>query len=268
MWRRLALFGLVGLFGGCKTPASSTLEVVRRSGTLRVGMTGDYRPFSYLDGAGRLRGFDVEAALDLGRALGSRVRFVRSEWSELVDDLLAGRFDIAMGGIRLTPERAARAGATRCYLPAGRGLLIRRDDADRFHHLSDIDQKGLDVAVEPGGASERFAREQLEQAQVIVLEQRRLIPQLVGSGAVDAAIIDVIEAIRAANRDRNVVAVDPLHPLTNERFVYLVRPADEALRAWVDRWIARRYTDGSWKRLRERWIGVPNPAPAPHDAYD
>src|SRR4051794_17573175 len=39
-----------------------SLGRIRQTGVLRVGCTGDYDPFSFLDSRGRFRGIDSEAA--------------------------------------------------------------------------------------------------------------------------------------------------------------------------------------------------------------
>ena len=61
--------------------ASARLDDILKRGTLRVGMTGDYLPFTYLDKAtSKFRGFDVDMAEALGKALGVKVEFVQTAW--------------------------------------------------------------------------------------------------------------------------------------------------------------------------------------------
>src|ERR1700741_3231406 len=80
-------------------PSSRLDEIIKR-GTLRVGMTGDYAPFSLLDGTtGKFRGFDVDMAEALGKTLGVKVEFVKTAWPQLAKDFEAENFDVAMGGV-------------------------------------------------------------------------------------------------------------------------------------------------------------------------
>jgi len=73
------------------------LEAIVQRGTLRVGMTGDYAPFSAFDPAtSTFRGFDVDMADGLGKALSVRVEYVRTAWPQLTGDFEADRFDVAM----------------------------------------------------------------------------------------------------------------------------------------------------------------------------
>jgi len=54
-------------------PANSRLDDIIKRGTLRVGMTGDYQPFTYFDKAtAKFRGFDVDMAEALARRSASR----------------------------------------------------------------------------------------------------------------------------------------------------------------------------------------------------
>ena len=87
------------------TPSSRLDDIIKR-GTLRVGMTGDYLPFTYLDKTtSAFRGFDVDMAEALGKALGVKVEYVQTAWPKLMADFDAGSFDIAMGGISITLDR-------------------------------------------------------------------------------------------------------------------------------------------------------------------
>src|SRR5580704_9760017 len=82
---------------------ASRLDDIVKRGTLRVGMTGDYLPFTYLDRTtARFRGFDVDMAEALGKALGVRIEYVQTAWPQLMQDFEADKFDIAMGGISIT----------------------------------------------------------------------------------------------------------------------------------------------------------------------
>src|SRR5207248_3486447 len=99
-------FGTVGMITSERSP---TLGRIRAAGVLRVGTTGDYTPFSLRRADGSYEGADIEMAHDLAERLGVRVTFVPTIWVELLDDFLADRFNIAMGGVTVTAARAQKA---------------------------------------------------------------------------------------------------------------------------------------------------------------
>src|ERR1700712_1786451 len=85
---------------------ASRLDDIMKHGVLRVGMTGDYLPFTAFDKAtSGFKGFDVDMAEALGKALGVRIEYIQTSWPRLMNDFEADRFDIAMGGISITLDR-------------------------------------------------------------------------------------------------------------------------------------------------------------------
>ena len=87
--------------------SSAALEVILSRGILRVGMAGDYQPMSYLDPvSGMYVGFDAELAEDLAATLGVELEYVMTSWPTLMEDTLAGKFDLAICGITITESLA------------------------------------------------------------------------------------------------------------------------------------------------------------------
>ena len=84
--------------GAAKSP-----EEIRERKVLRVGTAGDYQPMSYLDpDTGKYVGFDAELAEDLAAELGVELEYVKTSWPTLMEDTLAGKFDLAICGITIT----------------------------------------------------------------------------------------------------------------------------------------------------------------------
>ena len=81
------------------------LDAIVGGGTLRVGLTEDYRPFSFADASGKVEGIDVDMAMSLAQSLGVRLEIVKTSWSTLKSDLETNSFDVAMGGITITLDR-------------------------------------------------------------------------------------------------------------------------------------------------------------------
>src|SRR5271165_3145550 len=86
---------------------TSRLDAILSAQVLRVGTTGDYRPFTALDKTtGAYSGLDIDLAYSLADALGVKVEFEATTWPTLASDFESGAFDIAMGGVSVTLERA------------------------------------------------------------------------------------------------------------------------------------------------------------------
>src|SRR5258708_18652705 len=134
--------------------APSRLDDIIKRGTLRVGMTGDYLPFTYFDKTtSAFRGFDVDMAEALGKALGVRVEYVQTAWPKLMADFEAGTFDIAMGGVSITLDRQKKGMFSTPIMREGKTPIARCSNKDKFETIAEIDKPGTRVIVNPGGTN-------------------------------------------------------------------------------------------------------------------
>ncbi len=241
----------------------SHLDTIIERGTINVGTTGDYRPFSYLRTDGSFEGMDIDTAHALGEALGVEVRFVKTSWPELVAGIHQGRYDIAMSGINRTLERQKVVGLTDAYFTLGKCPLIRKSDRERFPNLEAIDRPGVKIGVNPGGTNEAFVREHIQNAVIIVIENNLAIPNAVASAKVDVMITDNVEAVLAARENELLHAVSPDAPLTHDELSYMLPRGDPAFRNWLDLWIHRMKLTGELDRIRQKWLGASTPPGLP-----
>ena len=116
-------------------------------------------------------GADVELARRLGEALSLRAVFVHTSWRALLEDLRGDRFDIAVGGISVTPARAAVATFSLPTTRSGKTAVGRCADARRLGDLGAIDHKTITVIVNPGGTNETFARGHLHSARLMFTDE-------------------------------------------------------------------------------------------------
>ena len=189
------LSAVAALIAGCTAPQPDALTAVRARGVLRVGATGDYKPMSFRDPAtGRYWGFDAELAEDLARDLGVKLEYVPTTWPTLMRDTLDGRFDLALCGITITPERQRRALMSDGYLDNGKTVLCRAEDAKKYTSLAVIDRPEVRVMENPGGLNEKFARKHLPHATLVIHPVNEEIPGLVAAGKADVMITEIMEA--------------------------------------------------------------------------
>lgn len=229
---RLIVIGLL-LASASLSVSARDLDAILDSGTLRVGTTGDYKPFSYLD-EGKYSGFDIDMAERLAENMGLEVEFVETSWPTLMDDLKADKYDIGMGGISRTTARQLQARYSHPYLTYGKTPLVHVDNAGRFSSLEDIDQPEIKIGVNPGGTNEAFVSDNIRQAEVVVVERNLDIPPAVAAKDVDVMITDSPEAIFYANADENLAAPLADEPFTKSQLAYLMQADAERLQDTVN----------------------------------
>ncbi len=216
-------------------------------GELRVGTTGDYAPFS-LERAAALSGSDITRARRFARSLGLSVRFVRTSWSSLMQDYARGAFDVAVGGVSVTPERSAVARFSLPYYHGGKTAIARCRDRDKLNSLAALDQPNVRVIVNPGGTNERFARSQLSHADLRLFPDNRTIFAEIIAGRADVMVSDDVE----------VALQTKLHPELCRSTKELFAPADKAWLVQPDEQLQREL-DAWWTRE----LSSARPAAAP-----
>lgn len=219
---------------------------------MRVATTGDYRPFSFYGPDGSRRGIDVDVAKALADALGVPVEWVDTSWPTLLDDLAAGRFDIAMSGISITPARADVGCFGTPYFETAKTVLARCVVVGRYHTLASIDRPDVTVIVNPGGSNERFVRTHLSHARRVLHPDNVSIFAALVAGGADLMITDRVEAQlqAAANPTLCVsddVAFEPVHK------AYLM-PGDPRWRTWFDSWFARYRDSDAYREILARYL--------------
>ena len=233
----------------------SRLDLMVQRGTLRVGTTGDFKPFSYLNPAtNEYEGHDIDAAKLLAESLGVKVEFVKTTWPTLLRDLQDNKYDVAMCGITRNLARQRVAALTHPYINVGKSPLIRTADRERFKTLADIDQTGVKIGVNPGGTNERFVRANIKNATVVVIERNLSIPEKIVAGEVDVMITDNVEAMIVSKADPRLYAVDPDNTYTKDDFGYLLPRDDSAWLNYVNLWMELMKLKGEFARLHQKWI--------------
>ena len=91
--------------------ATPTLAAER----LRIATTGGYPPFTYVDDAGEVAGFDVDIARALCAELGVECEMVLEEWERLIPELRAGSFDAIAASMSITEKRRELVSFTERY---------------------------------------------------------------------------------------------------------------------------------------------------------
>ena len=233
----------------------SRLDAIVKRGTLRVGMTGDYLPFTMFDQAtSTFRGLDVDMAEALGKALGVKVEYVHTAWPRLAGDFEADRFDIAMGGISITPERRNLGVFSTPVMDEGKTPIARCTDKGRYETIADIDQPGTRVIVNPGGTNERFARANVKNAEIRVYNDNVTIFDEIAKGDADLMITDASETRYQQKLHPGVLcAVHPEKPFDFAEKAYWLQ-RDFALKAFVDQWLHIAVEDGSFKKIYAAWF--------------
>jgi cyclohexadienyl dehydratase len=251
----ITLLAALTLAASAHAQQQSRLDEIIGRGTLKVGMTGDYRPFTYLDKATqKFSGFDVDMAEALGKALGVKVEFVPTAWPQLMKDFEAQKFDVAMGGVSITLDRQKKGLFSTPIMREGKTPIARCADKDKYATLADIDKPGTRVIVNPGGTNERFARANIKSAEIRVYGDNVTIFDEIARGNADLMMTDASETRYQQKLHPGVLcAIHPDQPFDFAEKAYWLQ-RDEALKDFVDQWLHIVAEDGTYKKIYAAWF--------------
>ena len=250
-WTDADRAGLLEALAGIRYATPPSFRRAQAAGILRVGTPADYAPFS-VAAEQSVSGADVELARQLGDALALRTVFVHTSWRDLLDDLRSDRFDIAVGGISVTPARAAVAAFSVPIMRSGKTAIGRCADAGRFGRFGSIDRKSVTVIVNPGGTNETFAHARLHAARLVEHPDNRTIFEEILAGRADVMFTDETEVALASHRHPELCRLlgESFEPA--EKAVLMARDA-----GWgdiIDPWLREQIRAGTPARLIAEYL--------------
>ena len=136
------LTGCSSLSNNQPTAAASgdLLAQIQEKGEIVIAMEGTWAPWTYHDENDELVGYDVEVGKAIVEKLSVTASFVEGEWDGLLAGLDAGRYDIMVNGVGITPERQEKYDFTTPYA-YNRTAVIVRGDYDEIHSMDDLNGK-------------------------------------------------------------------------------------------------------------------------------
>lgn len=219
-------------------------DTLRTGGELRVCIWPHYYSISWRNPySGALNGLDIDMARYFAQELKRPLRFVDSDFEQLVNDVQQGRCDIAMFGIGMTPARQKQLAFSQSYLASDIYAITTR------HHplikrWEDIDQAGVVVAVQQGTLMEHVMRERLQAAKLQVVKAPNTREAELEAGRADVFMTDYPYSRRVFNQVDWAVLLTPTKPFHITQYAYAVKQDNPVWLARVNQFLSAAKRDG------------------------
>ncbi len=104
-----------------------TVDEIKESGTINIGVFSDKSPFGYVDENGNYAGYDVYFAERIGQDLGVKINYVSTEAANRIEYLQTGKVDIILANFTVTEERAQEVDFALPYMNVALGVVSPSD---------------------------------------------------------------------------------------------------------------------------------------------
>ena len=232
--------------------AADLLDTVKSRGTLKIAVEGTYPPFNFKDQkSGELTGFDVDVAKLLAAKLGVKPEFITTEWSGILAGLSAGKYDVIVNQVGVTPQRQESFDFSDPYTISSAQLIVRKDDKRVYASLDDL--KGKKLGVGQGSNFEQKAKA-IPGIDVKSYPGAPEYLQDLATGRVDAALNDslmVSYLLKASTLP--IKAGAPVGE--TEKMAIPFPKGNPKFKAALNKALADAIKDGSFNKVSVKWFG-------------
>ena len=156
-------FALLTVSSAFAASTARTLDEIKESGELVVGVFSDKKPFGYVDENGDYQGYDVYFASRLAEDLGTELKLVSVDAPNRVEYLTSAKVDIILENFTVTPERAEVVDFALPYMKVALGVVS--PDGELITDVAQLDGKTL--IVSKGTTAETYFTENHPEVKLL-----------------------------------------------------------------------------------------------------
>ena len=232
----LALVMVAACLTACGGAKGATLKDVQKAGKLMVATSPDFPPFESLEGDAVV-GIEPDIMALIGDKLGVEVEFVQMDFDSVLIGIQAAKYDCAMSGITVTPDRQKNMLFTDPYYNAAQVIVV----AEGSPITGKVDLAGKVASVQTGTTAESGCQD--EGIEVQAFAANADAKAALTTGKVDAWVVDNLTAIQMVEEGDGLVILD--EKMTEEPYAFAFAMGSEDLVTAINDALAELIADGT-----------------------
>jgi polar amino acid transport system substrate-binding protein len=218
-----------GASASSATGTARTLDEIKKSGKIVIGVFSDKKPFGYVDENGTYQGYDVYFGNRIAKDLGVDVEYVSVEAASRVEYLVTAKVDIILANFTVTPDRAEKVDFALPYMKVALGV-VSPDSA----LITSADQlKGKTLIVNKGTTAETYFTENYPDVKLLKFDQYSEAYSALLDGRGDAFSTDNTEVLAWAIENKGyTVGIESLGNL--DTIAPAVQKGNTELLNWIN----------------------------------
>ncbi|MBQ7863942.1 MAG: cysteine ABC transporter substrate-binding protein [Lachnospiraceae bacterium] len=225
----------LGAFAGCGNKENEdgvvyrTLEDIKESGTIKIGVFSDKNPFGYVDENGEYQGYDVYFGNRIAKDLGVEVEYISTDAANRVEYLKSGKVDIILANFTVTAERAESVDFALPYMKVALGVV----SPDGALITAPEQLNGKTLIVTKGTTAETFFTENYPDVNLLKFDQYTEAYNALLDGRGDAFSTDNTEVLAWALQNPGfTVGIESIGNL--DTIAPAVSKGNETLLQWIN----------------------------------
>ena len=243
--------------------SESVIETIKKRGALKVGMS-TFVPWAMRDKNGELVGFEIDVAKKLAADMDVEIEFVPTSWDGIIPALIAGKFDVIIGGMSIRPARNLTINFTIPYAHSGMGIAANKAMTEGMMWPDDYNGADVTYSCRRGATSCQDVERLFPKATVRKFDDDVQAFQEVLNGNAHAVLSSYPKPVEWATANPDHIFLPTTDNLSQGDEAFGLRKGDpDALNFfsnWIqvnttNRWLADRHH--YWFKTRD-WVGQVN----------
>ena len=237
----LAIALMAICFAGC-SDAGMTVADIQKAGKLTIATSPDFPPFESLDDNGEVTGIEIEIMELICAELGVELAIEQMNFDSVLPGVQAGKYDVGVSGISVTPAREKNTLFTDPYCLAAQAIVVLNGSSITCK----ADLEGKTIAVQSGTTAEAYAMENGYTFNAYTANtdaQEALL-----AGKVDAWVIDDLTAadmVALYNAENPEALVVLGEAMTTEPYAFAFKLGNDELVGAINEIINKLVADGT-----------------------
>ena len=235
-------------------PLAATAQAAAAS-KIRVGVEGNYPPFSKMGADGKLAGFDIDIALALCAQMKAECTLVQQEWDGMMPALNAKKFDMIVASMTITEERKKAADFSDPYYTVPSRFLAK---TGAFKDHTPATLKGKKIITLRNSPRAKFIADNYKDSEVLLVNKETDVYLELQAGRGDIGFGSSVVSGEALLKRPEGKAYGQIGPDVNldggSGVGIAFRKGDEALRERVNAALKVVRANGTYKKLADQYF--------------
>lgn len=253
----LGLFMLV--LSGCTTNSAEEddYDAILEEGTLIMGLDDTFAPMGFRDSDGKIVGFDIDLANEIGDRMGVDFEFQTIDWALKETELDAKNIDVIWNGYTITKEREDKVLFSSPYLDNSQLIIVLEDSP--IKDKADLKDKTVAAqqsssAVDAVMADDADIIKTFNNGEIVQYPSNNDVFNDLASGRSDAIVVDETLGRYYMNQNKDIDYRVLDENFGKEEYAVGMRKSDVKLKEAIDENLAEIKKDGTYDKIYDKWF--------------